>query len=144
MQDYKSEGERQIAGCLKRHGIAFLYEHPFAVAERGKVRIWYPDFLLAEHGILIEYVGVNGERDYDRGVERKKAAFEAMGMPALFLDSDFFHGYWPGRLLDELVEIERGRVAGLVEARRSSVPRGEARVAVGREARSSSQSPRNE
>jgi len=34
-----------------------------AVMDRGAVRLWYPDFS-QQYGLLIEYFGVNGERDY--------------------------------------------------------------------------------
>jgi len=41
---YKSWGEEQIARLLDRYGTSYQYEYPVAVVDRGKTRIWYPDF----------------------------------------------------------------------------------------------------
>ena len=60
---YKSRAERQIGDFLTARRIPFVYEKPTAVMDRGAVRLWYPDFSL-QYGLLIEYFGVNGERDY--------------------------------------------------------------------------------
>ena len=60
---YKSRVERQIGDLLTARRIPFVYEKPTAVMDRGAVRLWYPDFSL-QYGLLIEYFGVNGERDY--------------------------------------------------------------------------------
>lgn len=60
--EFKSEGERQIARLLERCGIDYRYEYPLAVIERGKVRILYPDFLLPEYGVVLEYAGVENSK----------------------------------------------------------------------------------
>lgn len=99
---YKSEGERQIAWLLKSRGIRFHYEHPLAVVDRGKTRIWYPDFFLPEYGMVIEYIGMTGDSHYQKGVERKRDCYQAMGLPAILLDKEYFTGYWPGRLFSQI------------------------------------------
>ena len=106
---WKSEGERQIGRWLERTGIRYLYEHPYAFVDRGKVRLAYPDFHLPELGVIIEYAGVNGSKEYEACLARKKAKLEEMGVPALFLNSDTFKGNWPRKLLERLVEIEEVR-----------------------------------
>jgi hypothetical protein len=39
---FRSWGETQIARCLNRYGIRYLYEHPLAVVDEGKTKIWHP------------------------------------------------------------------------------------------------------
>ena len=55
---YKSNGEIQIARFLEKNKIAHQYEHPLAVVDHGKTKIWYPDFSLPHYGMIIEYFGV--------------------------------------------------------------------------------------
>jgi len=45
---FKSRGEVQIARFLDRNKLTYRYEHPLAVLDKGKTRIWYPDFLLPD------------------------------------------------------------------------------------------------
>jgi len=97
---FRSAGETQIARCLDRHSIAYRYEHPLAVLDRGKVRIWYPDFQLPGYGVLIEYGGVNGDVDYAAALRRKQSVYEANGLTALVWTPEHFQGDWPARLLD--------------------------------------------
>jgi hypothetical protein len=113
----KSEGERQIQRFLRRCGLVYRYEYPLAVVERGKTRICYPDSVLPEYGITIEYAGLNGE-EYEVGLRYKKSVYEELGIPARCVYPDSFRGYWPGRLLAEIEEIEEGRVKHLPRARK--------------------------
>ena len=72
--NYKSQGERRIGGYLTHHGLDFTYERPVAVVDGDKTKIWYPDFYLNDHHIIIEYWGMNGNpqkaklNDYKRHV----------------------------------------------------------------------------
>ena len=69
---YKSKGEARIAHFLNNSGIPFIYEHPLAVIDEGKTKIWHPpDFLLPDHAAHIEYFGLAGQPDYDAGIRRK-------------------------------------------------------------------------
>jgi hypothetical protein len=113
----KSEGENQIERLLRRCGLVYRYEYPLAVVERGKTRIWYPDFFLPEYGVVIEYAGLNGD-EYEAGLRYKRSVYEKLGIPAIFVFPDSFRGYWPGRLLAEIEEIEEGRVKNLARARK--------------------------
>jgi len=105
----KSEGEKQIERLLRRCGLVYRYEYPLAVVERGKTRIWYPDFFLPEYGIIIEYAGLTGD-EYEAGLRYKKSVYEEFGIPAIFVYPDSFRGYWPARLLSQIEEVERRRV----------------------------------
>ena len=106
---FKSRGEIQIARLLNRHGIRFLYEHPLAVVDREKVRIWYPDFQLPEYGIIMEYFGFMGKDSYDEQVRHKMDVYGNMGIEGVFLKEPCFTGYWPGRILGQLEGILQDR-----------------------------------
>ena len=82
---FKSKGEVQIARLLDRSNIAYQYEHPAAVVDSGKVRIWYPDFRLPQYGMIIEYFGVNGKKDYDEQAKHKMCVYKQNGIEGLFL-----------------------------------------------------------
>jgi hypothetical protein len=108
----KSEGERQVERLLRRCGLVYQYEQPLAVVDRGKLRLWHPDFFLPEYGIVIEYAGFNGE-EYEAGLRHKKAVYREIGIPAIFVYPESFKGYWPARLLGEIEEIEARRAEKL-------------------------------
>ena len=107
---YKSWGEEQIAKLLDRNGINHKYENPLAVVDRGKVRIWYPDFYLPGCGLIIEYFGVKGEKAYDDQAKHKIAVYEQNGIEGLFLTEDCFKGDWPARIMGQIEGILKGRL----------------------------------
>lgn len=107
---YKSWGERQIARLLDRHGIRYRYEYPIAVVDRGKVRLIYPDFVLPELGLIIEYFGVNGNTDYDDQARRKMQLYKQAGIEGLFLTRDSLRGDWPGRIMSQIEKILNSRL----------------------------------
>jgi len=39
---YRSQGERRIATLFDQLGLPVRYEHPLAVVDQGKTRIYYP------------------------------------------------------------------------------------------------------
>ena len=67
----KSRGEHRIANWLFEHDIPYAYEKPF---RKGKAP-WLPDFTLLPDinlPILVEYLGLQGDPDYDKKSEWKK------------------------------------------------------------------------
>ncbi len=83
---YRSRGERKVAGLLDQYGIPFFYEHPLLILDRGRHRIWHPDFTLPTYGgLIVEYAGMPDRPDYMQGIRHKAKAFEFNGVPALFL-----------------------------------------------------------
>ena len=108
---WKSRGERRIGQWLEQIGLPHHYEHPYAVVDRGKVRVWYPDFYLPEMGVIVEYAGMNGSNSYQACLDHKKARFNEMGVPALFLDEADLRGNWTARLLEWFVRVEEQRQA---------------------------------
>ena len=106
----KSRGELQIARLLERNGIAYQYEYPLAVIDRGRVRLWYPDFRLPEYGLIIEYFGVNGDPGYDQRIRHKIETYRRAGIEGLFLRSQDLRGDWPGRILGRIEAILKTRL----------------------------------
>ena len=107
---FKSRGEEQIARLLTRSNIAYRYEHPTAVVDRGKTRIWYPDFHLPGYGMIIEYFGVNGQKSYDDQARHKMEVYHQNGLDGLFLTEASFRGDWPGRVIGQIEGILKGRL----------------------------------
>ena len=74
--NYKSRGERAIAEILTKYNLVFVYEHPLLIKEQKendseKLRIWYPDFWLPKYSIVIEFFGMEGDKNYDEGKRAK-------------------------------------------------------------------------
>jgi len=115
--DYKSKAEVQIARLLDREGIAYQYEHPLAVIDRGRIRVWYPDFRLPEYGMILEYFGLNGDLGYRQRTEHKLQVYRANGVEGVFLRPESFRGDWPGRVLEQIEDVLRRRYDGFYRRR---------------------------
>ena len=107
---YKSWGEEQIARLLDKNQIAYQYEYPLAVIDRGKTRLNYPDFRLKDFGIIIEYFGVNGNSNYDEQSQHKIEVYKQAGIDGLYLTRDSLRGDWPGKILGGIEDILKGRL----------------------------------
>ena len=95
---------------LNRYEITYFYEHPLAVVDEGKTRIWYPDFQLRGLGILIEYFGMPDAPSYCSGLARKEAVYAANGISAITITPDQFRGEWPTKILGRIESILKDRV----------------------------------
>lgn len=102
---YKSKAEVQIARLLDREGIAYQYEPPLAVIDRGRLRLWYPDFRLPQYGMILEYFGLNGDLGYRKRTEHKLQVYRANGIEGVFLTPESFRGDWPGRVLGQIEDV---------------------------------------
>lgn len=107
---YKSRGEEQIARLFERNGIAYRYEQPVAVVDRGKTRVWYPDFYLPEYGMIIEYFGVNGDPGYNERTKHKREVYKRTGIEGVFLTNESFKGDWPRRIMSQIEGILKKRL----------------------------------
>ena len=106
---YRSRGEAQVGGLLDRYGIPFFYEHPTAVHDRGRRRIWRPDFTLPTYArLIVEYAGMPDRPEYMAGVRHKKQAYAANGLAAVFLYPEDLRGRdWPQRVLAKIARPGR-------------------------------------
>jgi len=102
---YRSRGEAQVGRLLDRYGIPFFYEHALLVYDRGRYRIWHPDFTLPKHGqLIVEYAGMPDKPDYAAGIRHKQEAYQANHIPSLFLYPRDLQGPgWPERIVDRIM-----------------------------------------
>ena len=103
---YRSRGEAQVGRLLDRYGIPFFYEKPTLVYDRGRYKVWRPDFTLPTYnGLIVEYAGMPDIPDYMAGVRRKKSVYRANGMPALFIYPKDISGYrWPQKVMTRIAD----------------------------------------
>ena len=76
-QQYRSQGERQVANLLQQLKIPFQYEPDIYLKEENKRYIWHPDFYLPEYRTIVEYLGVTENQTYDEMAERKQKVYTA-------------------------------------------------------------------
>lgn len=107
---YKSKGEIQIARFLDRNKISYQYEHPVAVVDNGKTKIWYPDFSLPHYGMIVEYFGVNGDSSYDERTRHKIEVYKRNGIDGLYLKENSFKGDWPTQIRKGIEDILKNRL----------------------------------
>ena len=102
---YRSRGEARVGRMLDRYNIPFFYEQPTLVYDRGRYRVWHPDYTLPEqNGLVVEYAGMMDVPDYAAGIRHKREAYRANGIPALFLyPADLAGPDWAERVYDRLV-----------------------------------------
>jgi len=107
---FKSRGERKIAGFLDENDIKYKYESGVLIYQaENQPRIWYPDFFLSEFSIYIEYYGMAGDFDYDRGIKVKETAYAQMGLFVIPVYPHMFSENWQGYIMKELkqnIEIQ--------------------------------------
>ena len=108
---FKSEGERRIAYFLKDNSIRYQYESGVLINSDNKPRIWYPDFHLPEFGTYVEYYGLAGKQDYDKGIKTKEATYSKMGLNMVPVYPWMFAEDWKGYIMKELknVTVQRYR-----------------------------------
>ncbi len=115
---FKSRGERLIGEFLDSKSIVYFYEFPLALIDNEKLRIWYPDFRLPEYQLIIEFLGMNNDKDYDKMIDRKKMSFEENYIDTIFLTDANLQGNWQMSLIQDIEKIVKARhekVAGLLE-----------------------------
>ena len=114
-QNYKSEGERRIAYFLDNNSIRYEYERGVLVnSPYDKPRIWYPDFHLPEFGTYIEYYGLVGDQNYDRGIKTKEAVYSKMDLGVIPVYPWTFADNWQGYIMKELEQVTSQRYRSLM------------------------------
>ena len=114
---FKSEGERRIAELLDSYGIRYNYEQGVLVEDKGKPKIWHPDFHLKEFSVHIEYYGLAGNREYDQGIKRKTTVYKKMGMAVIPVFPWTFCDDWQSHIMDSLQGILNRRLNTFSERR---------------------------
>ncbi len=116
---FKSKGERQIAGFLDSQKIAYQYEYPLAVVDRGKARLWYPDFRLPEYSMIIEYLGMNGNSSYNSQVAHKIEVYQEAGIDGIFLIDSTMRGQWQKTSIERIEQVCEGKLRKIKRHRAS-------------------------
>lgn len=109
-EEFKSEGEVRIARFLCGRGILYRYEQGVLVIDGGLPRLWHPDSFLPEFGVYIEFYGMVGDADYDKGIEKKQRVYAEMGIEVISVFPQTFLADWEGHILNRLLEISRQRL----------------------------------
>jgi hypothetical protein len=93
---------------LDRYGVPFYHEQPTVVYDRGRYRIWHPDFTLPEQkGLVVEYAGMMDIPDYARGIRHKREAYRANGIAALFLyPADLAGSGWDEKVYQKIEQAQ--------------------------------------
>ena len=101
---YRSRGEAQVGRLLDRYGIPFFYEMPTVVYDRGRYRVWRPDFTLPTYqNLIVEYAGMPDKPAYMDGVRYKQGVFRVNATPALFVyPMDVKGRSWPYQLAQKI------------------------------------------
>jgi hypothetical protein len=107
---FKSEGERRIGEFMDSYGIQYRYEQGVLVEDRGKPKIWHPDYFLPEFAVYIEYFGLAGNREYDNNIKRKKSIYSAMGLDVIPVYPWTFCDDWQGYIMDSILGVLNRRI----------------------------------
>ena len=113
--NFKSEGERRIAYFLEDNLIRYRYEPGVLInTPERKPRIWYPDFYLPEFGSFIEYYGLVGRQNYDRGIKRKEASYSKAGLDVIPIYPWTFDDNWQKYIMSRLEDTITHRYKSLM------------------------------
>ncbi|HDY86794.1 MAG TPA: hypothetical protein ENH82_01615 [bacterium] len=107
---FKSRGEREIARFFDRQQIAYEYEYPLAVVDRGKTKIWHPDFALPEYGVILEYFGMNGNSSYNEQMAHKMKVYQEAGINGIYLTESTMRGPWQEMVVERIEQTLEGKL----------------------------------
>jgi hypothetical protein len=99
------DSEKEVAEYLKKLGLFWRYESPvFVYDEKGRPRVWTPDFCIPKFGIYIE---VCGSEDFD--YKYRKQIYRDNGIFTVFVHHYKDEGKWQTYLRKRIMEIEEYR-----------------------------------
>jgi len=99
------DSEKEVAEYLKQLRIYWIYESPiFVYDEKGRPRVWTPDFYLPQFGIYIE---VCGSEDFD--YEYRKKIYQDNQIHVIYLHWYKDKDQWKNHFNKKLLEIEEYR-----------------------------------
>jgi hypothetical protein len=106
---YRSRGEARVARTLDQYNIPFFYEKPTLIYDRGRHRVWHPDFSLPSYnGLIVEYAGMMDVPDYARGIQHKRRAYAANGISVVFVyPEDLAKPDWQEGLVESIYEAAK-------------------------------------
>lgn len=98
-----TEPEHAVADFIASRGTYWIYEHPvFVQDEKGRPRVWTPDFYMPALGIYIEVIGrENADYSY------RETVYASNKIPVIFVRTSY--GDWQVALLKAIVDIHDSR-----------------------------------
>jgi len=97
--------EKEVAEYLKELGLTYMFESPiFLYDEKGRPRVWTPDFYIPKLGMHIE---VCGSEKYD--YEYRDRTYQNNGHHVIFIHAYKQEKQWKKFLLKKIMEIEEQR-----------------------------------
>ena len=110
--DYKSYGEFLIAQYLDYKNINFTYEKQIDVIDKEDMeRLWYPDFYLNDLDIIIEYFGMRGNKNYDKGIIIKKKTYKKNGYDIIPVYKETLNKNWKKYLMIEITKLSNDTIS---------------------------------
>ena len=101
-----SEPEKQVANYLKELGLWWTYESPvFIYDDKGRPRVWTPDFYLPKLGM---YVEVQGTDKHAEDYEFRKKMYLKNNYSIIFIEF-YKESKWKDVLVKTLIQIEEQR-----------------------------------
>lgn len=100
-----SKAEYMASQFLKQLNLYWVYEHPvYLLDDKGRPRVWTPDFYLPDLGLHIEIVGDGENPNYSW----REMIYEMNHIPIIFV-SIYKITNWQDYLIDKINEMHRSR-----------------------------------
>ena len=105
--------ERIVSKYLKELGLWWIYESPiFVYDEKGRPRVWTPDFFIPKLGMYIE---VCGSKRFNASYEYRQEIFKKNDVPVIFIHFYKERRKWKTYLKKRIVEIEESRHSEIMD-----------------------------
>ena len=99
--------EKQVADYLEELGLWWHYESPvFLIDERGRPRVWTPDFYIPKLGMYVEVCGSESLREH---YQYREKMYRKNDYSVIFLHLYKEREKWKSYLLKRIVELEKSR-----------------------------------
>lgn len=101
--DDMTESEHVVADFMAKNGMWWQYEQPvFVRDDKGRPRVWTPDFFIPRLGLYVEVIG-NNEATYDF----RREVYRLNNICIIFIYPN--QTGWEDYLLNELIAIHKDR-----------------------------------
>ena len=99
--------ERQVADYLEELGLWWHYESPvFLTDEKGRPRVWTPDFYIPKLGMYVEVCGSESLREQ---YQYREKTYRKNNYSVVFLHLYKEREKWKSFLLKRIVQLENSR-----------------------------------
>jgi len=114
-----TESEKQVADYLKELQLWWHYESPvFLIDEKGRPRVWTPDFYIPKLGM---YVEVCGSESLKEQYKYREGVYKNNNYSVVFLHLYKEKEKWKSFLLKRIVELEKSRHSEVLKIFKSRI-----------------------